>query len=204
MLCLMKFLSWSISLGSGTSGGTLAPLLTIGAGCGQVLGAAAIWCLPFAGIDLRLAALVGMAATFAGASRAFLASAVFAYETTCQPHGLLPLLAGCAASYLVASLVSKHSIMTEKIARRGIRTPADYVPDPLEQVTVAEIASKPVVTLQADDSVASAAPGWLPTSQPRDIRAFRLSMRAATWSACSPAEISKRKPRGMGRLCENC
>jgi H+/Cl- antiporter ClcA/CBS domain-containing protein len=156
MLCLMKFLSWSISLGSGTSGGTLAPLLTIGAGCGQVLGAAAMWCLPFAGIDLRLAALVGMAATFAGASRAFLASAVFAYETTCQPHGLLPLLAGCAASYLVASLVSKHSIMTEKIARRGIRTPADYIPDPLEQVTVAEIASQPVITLQADDSVASA------------------------------------------------
>ena len=156
MLCLMKFLSWSISLGSGTSGGTLAPLLTIGAGCGQVLGAAAMWCLPFAGIDLRLAALVGMAATFAGASRAFLASAVFAYETTCQPHGLLPLLAGCAASYLVASLVSKHSIMTEKIARRGIRTPADYVPDPLEQVTVAEIASQPVVTLQADDSVTTA------------------------------------------------
>ncbi|HET6328065.1 MAG TPA: chloride channel protein [Planctomycetaceae bacterium] len=163
MLCLMKFLSWSISLGSGTSGGTLAPLLTIGAGSGQVLGAAAMWCLPFAGIDLRLAALVGMAATFAGASRAFLASAVFAFETTCQPNGLLPLLAGCAASYLVASLAGKHSIMTEKIARRGIRTPADYVPDPLEQVTVDEIASKPVVTLPAADTV-SAARAWMATN----------------------------------------
>jgi chloride channel protein, CIC family len=156
VLCLMKFLSWSISLGSGTSGGTLAPLLTIGAGLGQVLGAAAIWCLPFAGIEVRLAALVGMAALFAGASRAFLASAVFAFETTCQPHGLLPLLAGCAASYLVASLAGKHSIMTEKIARRGIRTPSDYVPDPLEQVTVAEIASKPVVTLSEAETLAGA------------------------------------------------
>ena len=67
-LCLMKFLSWSISLSSGTSGGTLAPLLTIGAGLGQTLGAAAIWLLPHAGIDLRVAALVGMAALFAGAS----------------------------------------------------------------------------------------------------------------------------------------
>jgi CIC family chloride channel protein len=159
-LCLMKFLSWSISLGSGTSGGTLAPLLTIGAGFGNLLGAAAIGCLPFAGIDLRLAALVGMAATFAGASRAFLASAVFAFETTCQPHGLLPLLAGCAASYLVASLAGKHSIMTEKIARRGIRTPAEYLPDPLEQVTVDEIASKPAVTLYADDTVAKTR-AWL-------------------------------------------
>jgi chloride channel protein, CIC family len=163
LLCVMKFLSWSISLGSGTSGGTLAPLLTIGAGSGQVLGAAAMWCLPFAGIDLRLAALVGMAATFAGASRAFLASAVFAFETTCQPNGLLPLLAGCAASYLVASLAGKHSIMTEKIARRGIRTPAEYVADPLEQVTVDEIASKSLVTLPAADTV-SAARAWLATN----------------------------------------
>ncbi len=204
MLCLMKFLSWSISLGSGTSGGTLAPLLTIGAGCGQVLGAAAIWCLPFAGIDLRLAALVGMAATFAGASRAFLASAVFAYETTCQPHGLLPLLAGCAASYLVASLVSKHSIMTEKIAHRGIRTPADYVPDPLEQVTVAEIASQPVVTLQADDSVASARV-WLASN----VAAARhqgfpvVDARGYLVGVLTRRDLQAETAR-MGRLCENC
>ncbi len=110
--------------------------------------------------DLRLAALVGMAATFAGASRAFLASAVFAFETTCQPNGLLPLVAGCATSYLVASLTGKHSIMTEKIARRGIRTPAEYMPDPLEQVTVGEMASMPVVSLSAAQTV-SAARAWL-------------------------------------------
>jgi CIC family chloride channel protein len=72
-------------------------------------------------------------------------------------------LAGCAASYLVASLAGKHSIMTEKIARRGIRTPADYVPDPLEQVTVDEIASKPVITLPSADTV-SAARAWIATN----------------------------------------
>jgi H+/Cl- antiporter ClcA len=155
-LCLMKFLSWSISLSSGTSGGTLAPLLTIGAGVGQTLGAAAIWLVPRAGIDLRVAALVGMAALFAGASRAFLASAVFAFETTFQAYGLLPLLAGCAASYLVASLLDKNSIMTEKIARRGIRTPSEFVADPLEQVVVGDIASKPVVTLSSSQTVESA------------------------------------------------
>lgn len=155
-LCVMKFLSWSISLGSGTSGGTLAPLLTMGAGCGQVLGAAGIWLVPHAGIDLRVAALVGMAALFAGASRAFLASAVFAFETTFQSFGLLPLLAGCAASYLVASLLSEHSIMTEKIARRGIRAPAEFLADPLEQVVVDDIATKPVITLKAAQTVESA------------------------------------------------
>ena len=145
-LCLMKFISWSISLSSGTSGGTLAPLLTIGAGCGQTLGAAAMWLLPWAGIDLRVSALVGMAALFAGASRAFLASAILAFETTFQTYGRLPLLAGCAASYLVATLTAKNSIMTEKIARRGVRAPAEYVADPLEQVIVGEIATKPVVS----------------------------------------------------------
>jgi CIC family chloride channel protein len=80
-----------------------------------------------------------------------------------ERYNSLRFLAGCAASYLVASLAGKHSIMTEKIARRGIRTPAEYVPDPLEQVTVDEIASKSLVTLRAADAV-SAARAWLATN----------------------------------------
>ena len=59
-------------------------------------------CAPGAGVDVRVAALVGMAAMFAGASRALLASVVFAFETTRQPMGLLPLLGGCTAAYLVS------------------------------------------------------------------------------------------------------
>src|SRR5207302_628659 len=60
ILCLMKFISWSISLGSGTSGGTLAPLFTIGGGMGALLGAGAARLFPHAGVDVRVAALVGM------------------------------------------------------------------------------------------------------------------------------------------------
>jgi CBS domain-containing protein len=97
-----------------------------------------------------------MAALFAGASRAFLASAVLAFETTFQAYGRLPLLAGCAASYLVATLTTKNSIMTEKMSRHGIRAPAEYLADPLEQVVVGEIASKPVVTLRTTQTVDSA------------------------------------------------
>src|SRR5205085_215980 len=93
-LCIMKFISWSISLGSGTSGGTLAPLFTIGGGAGVALGELASTQFPRFGIDPRICALVGMAAMFAGASRALLASVVFAFETTLQPMGLLPLLSG--------------------------------------------------------------------------------------------------------------
>src|SRR5205814_1698157 len=83
-LCLWKFISWSIALGSGTSGGTLAPLFTIGGGLGALLGAAAAKFFPGSGVDVRIAALVGMAAIFAGASRALLASVSFAFETTLQ------------------------------------------------------------------------------------------------------------------------
>jgi CIC family chloride channel protein len=149
VLCLAKFLSWSIALGSGTSGGTLAPLFTIGGGCGVALGALAAQLFPQFGIDARICALVGMAAMFAGASRALLASVVFAFETTLQPIGLLPLLAGCTAGYLVSSLLMRNTIMTEKLARRGVRVPAEYAADFLDQISVGDACSRDVVTLPA-------------------------------------------------------
>jgi H+/Cl- antiporter ClcA/predicted transcriptional regulator len=152
-LCVMKFVSWAIYLGSGTSGGTLAPLFTIGSGAGLLLGAAGERLWPGAGIDLRVAALVGMAAMFAGASRALLTSAVFAFETTLQPLGLLPLLGGCTAAYLASALLMRHTIMTEKIARRGVRVPVEYGPDFLAGVPVTEASSRTLVSLRADDSV---------------------------------------------------
>lgn len=161
-LCGMKFISWSIALGSGTSGGTLAPLFTIGSGIGALIGALVIAVAPALGVDVRIAALVGMAAIFAGASRAMLASVVFAFETTLQPFGLLPLLGGCAAAYLVSSACMRNSIMTEKIARRGIRTPEDYEADILDQVSVRGVMSKEVVRLSADDRI-------------RDVRAWLAS-----------------------------
>jgi H+/Cl- antiporter ClcA len=129
-LCVMKFLSWSISLGSGTSGGTLAPLFTLGGSLGTLLGVGGAAMLPAAGIDPRIAALVGMATMFAGASRALLTAVVFAFEVTLQPMGLLPLLGGCAAAYMISSLLMRESIMTEKLARRGLRVPNEYHPDP--------------------------------------------------------------------------
>ncbi|MBX3413319.1 MAG: chloride channel protein [Pirellulales bacterium] len=152
-LCGMKFLSWSIALGSGTSGGTLAPLFTIGGGVGAALGSAIALVAPALGVDPRMAALVGMAAMFSGASRAMLASAVFAFETTLQPLGLLPLMGGCAAAYLAASLVMRNSIMTEKIARRGVRTPHEYLADPLDQILVRDVAVRQVVSLLVSDRV---------------------------------------------------
>jgi CIC family chloride channel protein len=151
-LCGMKLLSWLIALGSGTSGGTLAPLLTIGAGLGTMLAHTA----GLVGVDIPLgvAAVVGMAAMFAGASRALLASIVFAFETTQQPHVLPALLGGATAAYLVAHFVSRQSIMTEKITRRGVTVPHSYVPDPLQNLTVGDVMSDDFHTVSDYLSVA--------------------------------------------------
>jgi CBS domain-containing protein len=160
LLCLMKFVSWSISLGSGTSGGTLAPLLIIGGALGELAGTVSRTVVPFSSIDPRTAALVGMAALFAGASRAILASVVFAFEATHQSLGLLPLLAGCASSYLIAALLTKNSIMTEKIARRGVVVPAEYAADILDRLSVRDVMTQHVVTLRVNQTVAEVR-GWL-------------------------------------------
>src|SRR5438552_9101744 len=152
-LCIFKFLSWSISLGSGTSGGTLAPLFTIGGGCGVALGELFALSFPRFGIDPRICALVGMAAMFAGASRALLASVVFAFETTLQPLGLLPLLGGCTAGYLVSAMLMRNTIMTEKLARRGVRVPAEYAADFLDQISVGDACSRNVIALREDQTV---------------------------------------------------
>ena len=140
-LFFFKFLSWAIALGSGTSGGTLAPLLTIGGAGGGFIGAIIIYTFPNAGISIPMSAMIGMSAMFAGASRAYLTSITFALESTGQFHALLPLLGACTASYLVSFFLMENTIMTEKIARRGVATPDSFEPDVLGKLTVAEISN---------------------------------------------------------------
>lgn len=148
-LGFLKFISWSISLGSGTSGGTLAPLLTIGGATGVGLGMIVFYFFPQCEINLPTCALIGMASMFAGSSRALLTSIVFAFESTMQPHGLLPLLGACTASYFVSFFMMKGTIMTEKIQRRGVITPDAYEPDILQSMQVGEVMAykKPTITL---------------------------------------------------------
>jgi hypothetical protein len=155
-LCLLKYLSWVIALGSGTSGGTLAPLLTIGGATGAVLGSVVLYFFPLSGVTVSLAALVGMSAMFAGASRAFLTSVVFALETTGQSNALLPLLATCTASYFVSFFFMENTIMTEKIARRGVKTPHSYEPDLLEKVNVGKVFSGSGLVLSEENSIREA------------------------------------------------
>lgn len=149
MLCALKFVSWSVSLGSGTSGGTLAPLLTFGSGTGLVLGSAAAWLMPVLHIQPHLSALVGMAALFAGASQALLASVVFACETTGQVNALLPLLAACSTALITARFLARESIMSEKIARRGISVPSQYEADVYAHTAVSRVMETKMQTFPA-------------------------------------------------------
>jgi H+/Cl- antiporter ClcA len=141
-LCFFKFLSWAIALGSGTSGGTLAPLLTIGGAAGAIFGTLIQLFFPESGISVPMAALIGMSSMFAGASRAYLTSITFALEATMQSHALLPLLGACTGSYLISFFFMENTIMTEKIARRGIYTPDAYEPDILRRMTVDQVLGK--------------------------------------------------------------
>jgi len=153
MLCFFKFLSWAIALGSGTSGGTLAPLLTMGGAAGAIIASFILSIFPKADISLPLAALIGMSAMFAGASRAYLTSIIFALEATMQSHALLPLLGACTAAYLVSFFLMENTIMTEKIARRGIFTPDSFEPDILQRMTVAQVIRDDAVVVNIQSSV---------------------------------------------------
>ncbi|HEY4324072.1 MAG TPA: chloride channel protein [Mucilaginibacter sp.] len=152
-LLFLKFLSWAIALGSGTSGGTLAPLLTMGGAGGAILGFLILKFFPNSGINIPMAALVGMSAMFAGASRAYLTSISFAMEATMQSHALLPLLGACTASYLVSFFLMENTIMTEKIARRGIFTPDSFEADQLGKLTVAQVMNENKIVLNSESRI---------------------------------------------------
>jgi H+/Cl- antiporter ClcA len=131
-LVLVKIVIWAVALGAGSPGGVLAPILIIGSGLGN-LEAALI------GSNLSLWALVSMGAVFSGVLRAPLTGILFVLEVTHNSSILIPLLIGCMLSYMMSVLLMKHSIMTEKIARRGFKVVCDYTVDLLERVEVKEV-----------------------------------------------------------------
>ena len=146
-LLLCKGVMWVVALGSGTSGGVLAPLLMLGAGLGVVLGPV----LP--GGNEGLWPLVFMAATLGGMMRAPIMALMFAFEVTHDANALVPLLAACAVAYGFTVLVMPRSILTEKIARRGYHIYREYGIDPLERHTVSEVMTREVRTVDADTSI---------------------------------------------------
>jgi H+/Cl- antiporter ClcA len=156
VLVVAKFVSWAVALGTGTSGGTLAPLMTFGSGIGWLITAGCAALAPSAGIDPRVGALVGMTAMFAGASRALMASIAFALEATQQIHAVVPIVAGVSIAYFASCLLMRTTIMTEKLVRRGVTVASEYDVDPLAHVSVGSLASRALHSLQCEQSVGEA------------------------------------------------
>ena len=141
---LVKGIIWSISLGSGTSGGVLAPLLMMGG----ALGGLEARFLPHYGTGLW--PLVSMAAVLAGALGAPLTAVVFAFELTHDPGVLLPLLISALVSYGLVVLTLPRSILTEKLSRRGYHLSREYIVDPMESLAVEEVMRTQIARLTPD------------------------------------------------------
>lgn len=149
-LLAIKAIIWVIALGSGTSGGVLAPLLMLGAGLGTAVS------IIFPGSDPSLWPLVCMAAVLAGVLGAPLTAAVFALGLTGDFNALLPLLLATGVSYGFTVMVMRRSIMTEKIARRGLHIYREYSVDPQERVFVEEVMTVDAVSIPAGMALAAA------------------------------------------------
>ena len=149
-LLSVKAVIWVAALGSGTSGGVLAPLLMLGAGMGIVLSPL----LP--GGSPGLWALVCMAAVLGSVLGAPLTAIVFAFGLTHDSEAMLPLMLTTAVACGVTALAMKRSIMTEKIARRGLHIHREYSVDPLERQHVADVMTHLPVTVDGALTVAAA------------------------------------------------
>jgi H+/Cl- antiporter ClcA len=156
-ILVVKTLIWSLSLGSGTSGGVLAPTFMIGGSLGALEG----YLLPhvFAGYW----AMAGLAAVVGGVMRSPLTGIVFTLELTGAWDSLLGLVVASVSAYALSALILKRSVLTEKVARRGVHLTREYSTDPLEVYFAREVMTPggappgangvPAVTVYADSTL---------------------------------------------------
>ena len=149
-ILVVKTLIWSLSLGSGTSGGVLAPMFLVGGALG------AVESFVFPAVTPGFWAAVALAGVLGGVMQSPLTGVVFAIELTGNVGLLLPLLACAGAAYAFSVLMMRRSVLTEKIARRGYHLSREYDVDPLEVLFVSEVVASDVLTLREDLTAAEA------------------------------------------------
>jgi CBS domain-containing protein len=152
LILIAKAVAWILSMGSQTSGGTLAPLFMIGSALGLIFGTVVVSAFPAVGVVPGVFAIAAMAAVFGTASRAPFTSIVFALEVTQAYQGVLPVVVTVVIAELVGEYLMADSIMTEKLARRGLRVRHIYEFNPLRQIRVSSIMS-PLVGVDAHERV---------------------------------------------------
>src|SRR5436190_21554745 len=138
---IVKSAIWALSLGSGTSGGVLAPLLMIGG----ALGGVESMVFPFEGIGFW--PLISMGAILGGTMRVPFTAVIFVLELTRDFNAFLPLFIAVVVAYAFTVLTMKRSILTEKISRRGFHLSREYAIDPLEILFVREVMRTNIVAI---------------------------------------------------------
>jgi CIC family chloride channel protein len=150
LLAIVKWIIWAVALGSGTSGGVLAPLLMMGSALGGLLSPI----LPHASVGFW--PLVAMGAILGGTMRAPMTGIVFSLELTGDLNMLLPLLVAATIAHGVTVLFLRRSILTEKVSRRGYHVSREYAIDALEILFVRDVMQTEVAALPADVTVREA------------------------------------------------
>ncbi|CDO38899.1 CBS domain containing protein (fragment) [Novosphingobium sp. KN65.2] len=148
-LLVVKAIVWLVALGSGTSGGVLAPLLILGGAAGFLVG-------QLLGADAGFWAMIGMAGIMSGAMRAPLTGAIFAAELTGQFDALPHTIIAAGSAYAVSVLLMRRSILTEKIARRGRHILQEYTIDTLDLGQADQLMTRAPHTLPGSLTIAEA------------------------------------------------
>jgi len=147
VLIFSKGAVWLVSLGSGTSGGVLAPVFMIGAAIGGIFGLLMQQFFP--GMDAAPVAfaMAGMAAVFGSSTRATFAAIVFAFEMTQNYHAILPVMLASVIADAVANALMTNSILTEQLQRKGVLVHHEYEADPLDLISVSSVMTTDVVSV---------------------------------------------------------
>ena len=156
LLAIGKSVALVFSLGAGTSGGLLAPMLLVGAGIGVGYGRALNTIVPGIGLSPSMCGIVAMSGLFSSAARAPLTSFLFAYELTGNAHAIVPLMVGCMIADVTARALMSESVMTERLVRRGLRISQDLEANQLATLPVRAIMRPPVAALRATLPLADA------------------------------------------------
>ncbi len=167
-ILVVKTLIWSLSLGSGTSGGVLAPVFMIGGAVGAAEG------LVFPHVIPGFWAMMGLAAVVGGVMRSPLTGVVFTLELTHAWAAGLPLLISSTSAYALSALLLRRSVLTEKIARRGLHLTREYSTDPLETFFVEEVMDREPLVLSGGDSLEEALKATLNPGEAADGGGRRL------------------------------
>lgn len=152
-IMVAKAAAWIFAMGSQTSGGTLAPLFMVGSALGFVYGSALSGFITPFGLVPGIFAVAGLAAVFGTASRAPIASFVFALEVTRDFQIAIPVMVTMLSAELVGEYLMEETIMTERLARRGLRVRNLYEYNPLRQIHISQVMSSPPTTVSRDQKV---------------------------------------------------